>query len=222
MVKSWEEEFWLISSILNGVLGLAPYPQEKIFSSWLPALPVFATVASRPMLTVLVTFSSSCRHENYFTTKPKILQSICLEIITVSLSEVDVFLGRHTKWLALFAWLAYSIPAVWATLRRPCHIPQYVMISTNRPILEIGGFVLWGFWSGNDDGHISQVAIGLHLLGQASELFVYHLYLEAERHMRNPEYYSWLLEQIRRGAIGRSQMLADLFLARGVYLPPVI
>ncbi|KAI3467231.1 hypothetical protein Pfo_023894 [Paulownia fortunei] len=214
MAKSWEEEFWLISSILNTVLGLHLI-LTKLFSSWLPALPIFATVAADLFYRLLL-FSSSHRHKNYYTTKRKIFESICLEIIVVSLSE-SMFTCMGYKWVTLLAWLAYGIPSFWATFRRPCDIPP-PLPAYYQPFLVIGGLVLRGFWYG-DNGHISQVAVGSFLLGHSSELFAYHLYLEAEKVMRNTEYYEWLVQQIRRGAIDRTQMLADLFLARGVYLP---
>ncbi|KAG8366460.1 hypothetical protein BUALT_Bualt17G0082300 [Buddleja alternifolia] len=213
MAKSYEEEFWLVTSILNSVFGLH-LMFRKFFSSWLPLVPIILPIAI-DLCCLLLTFSSSYRHESYFTTKPKIMQSICMEILIVSLSE-SMFTNVGYKWVTLFAWLSYGVPSFWATFRRPCNIPQIVPVS-NYPLLDIGGFVLWGFWYGNDEAHISQVVVGFYMLGLSSELFVYHLYMEADRVMRNVEYCEWLRQEIRRGAIGWSQMFADLFLARGVY-----
>ncbi|KAG8363044.1 hypothetical protein BUALT_BualtUnG0010300 [Buddleja alternifolia] len=213
MAKSYEEQFWLVTSILNSVFGLH-LMFRKFFSSWLPLVPIILPIAI-DLCFRLLSFSSPHRHESYFTTKPKIMQSICMEILIVSLSE-SMFTKVGYKWVALFAWLSYGVPGFWATLRRPCNIPV-VLPASYQPFLDIGGFVLWGFWYGNDEGHISQFVVGFYMLGQSSELFVYHLYMEADRVMRNVEYYEWLRQEIRRGGIDWTQMLADLFLARGVY-----
>ncbi|KAG8366461.1 hypothetical protein BUALT_Bualt17G0082400 [Buddleja alternifolia] len=103
--------------------------------------------------------------------------------------------------------------------RRPCNIPQ---VLSARYQLFLGAFVLWVLWYGNDEGHMCQVLVGGHMLEQTNELFIYHLYMEADRVMENVEYCAWLLEQIMRGAIDWSQMLDDLFLARGVYLWDIV
>ncbi|KAG8366462.1 hypothetical protein BUALT_Bualt17G0082500 [Buddleja alternifolia] len=210
MAKFYEEQFWLVTSILNSVLGLHLI-FKYFFSSWLPLVPMILPIAIDLCFRLLF-FASPYRHERYFKTKSKIMQSIYMEILIVSLSE-SMFTNVGYKWVILFAWLSSCVPGLWATFWRPCNVPQ-VLSARYQPFL--GAFVLWVLWYGNDEGNKSQVLIGCYMLGQTTPLFIYHLYMEADRVMRNVEYCEWLLQEIRRGAIDRTQMLDDLFLARGV------
>ncbi|KAG8366459.1 hypothetical protein BUALT_Bualt17G0082200 [Buddleja alternifolia] len=211
MAKFYEEQFWLVTSILNSVLGLHLI-FKYFFSSWLPLVPIILPIAI-DLCFRLPVLASPYRHERYFKTKPMVMQSICMEILIISLSE-SMFNNIGNKWVVLFAWLSYCVTVLWVTFRRPCNIPQVLPLSY-QPFL--GGFVLLILWYGNDGlGHMCQVLVGGHMLEQTSQLFIYHLYMEADRVMENVEYCELLLQDIKRGAIVATQMLDDLFLARGM------